>query len=230
MRPLISVIKSNNVSLVNYADDTQLILSLEGDQSLSLENCHTCMQDTVRWLKNNSLQFNSDKTEILCCAARQSPCQLPANFWPIPMDKPLTPSEAVRKLGAIMNEKLSLETHVNKTVGTSFSLVRVLRKILPMLPIPTRAQLVRSIVLSRLDYCNAPLLEAPKYLIERLQRCQTIAAKLALMKSRQSSAFLGLRELHWLPVSQRIQFKSLCTFFKALYGLGPKPLQSKFQC
>lgn len=37
------------------------------------------------------------------------------------------------------------------------------------------------------------------------------------------------QELHWLPVTQRILFKSLCIVFKALHGLGPKPLQGRFR-
>lgn len=209
---------------MNYADDTHLILSMEGNQSISLESFHECMQDTARWLKDNSLQFNGDKTKILFCAAKKVPLPLPANFWPIPTDKPLIPSEAVRNLGIVFDDKLSLETQVNKMVGTCFSLIRALQKILPILLTPARA-----LVVSRLDYCNALLLEAPNFLIRRLQRIQTIAAKLALKRSCRSSASLSLKELHWLPVLQRTHFKSLCIVFKALHGLGPKPLQNKFE-
>lgn len=186
------------------------------------------MQETARWLKDNSLQFNGEKTEIVCCAAKKIPSVLLTNFWPMPVDKPLTPSKAVRNLGVVIDDRLSLETQVNKTAGTSLSLIMVLRKILPMLPDATRAQIVRSVVLSRLDYCNALLLEAPKHLIERLQRSQTMAAKLVLRKSRRSSASLALKELHWLPVAQRVQFKALCVVFKTLHGMMPKPLQHKF--
>lgn len=78
-----------------------------------------------------------------------------------------------------------------------------------MLPTTARAVVTSSIILSRLDYCNALLLESPKFLIECLQRIQTIAAKLVLKKPHCFSGSLALAELHWLPVPQRIQFKSL---------------------
>ena len=37
-------------------------------------------------------------------------------------------------------------------------------------------------------------------------------------------ATANLKQLHWLPVQQRIQFKTLLLAYKALHGMGPKYL------
>lgn len=156
------------------------------------------------------------------------PYSLPTDFWPTVTDPPLVQSKSVCNLGVYLNEELTLETHVNKTVGTCFSLIRVLRKLLPLLPAQMRSLVIRSVILSRLDYCNSLLLESPKFRTGRLQRIQNMAAKLALSRPRYSSPTQALADLHWLPIEQRIFFKSLCIVFKSLHGLGPIPLQNKF--
>jgi len=60
----------------------------------------------------------------------------------------------------------------------------------------------------RLDYCNS--LFANSSQSTRLQRVQDAAARLLCGASARTHAPPLLKQLHWLPVSSRIQFK-LCT-------------------
>jgi len=66
---------------------------------------------------------------------------------------------------------------------------------------------VTSLVLSRIDYCNVILAGLPASTIAPLQRVQNAAARLVLRLDRRSHITPSLRELHWLPVNYRIQFK-----------------------
>ena len=68
-------------------------------------------------------------------------------------------------------------------------------------------QLACSLVNSRLDYCNSLLLGAPAMSLNRLQRAQNIAARVVMDAHRRTDAKPLLRQLHWLPVRQRILFK-----------------------
>ena len=63
------------------------------------------------------------------------------------------------------------------------------------------------LVNSRLDYCNSLLLGAPAMSLNRLQRAQNIAARVVMDAHRRTEAKPLLRQLHWLPVRQRILFK-----------------------
>ena len=57
--------------------------------------------------------------------------------------------------------------------------------------------------------------------IAKLQRVQNAAARLILGIGKFSHITQALYELHWLPVSLRIDYKILLWTFKCIYGLAP---------
>ena len=72
-----------------------------------------------------------------------------------------------------------------------------------------------------LTICNSLLLGSPKYMIQKLQRVQNCAARLVAGQPRAAHICPVLKELHWLPIEQRITFKVLLLTFKALNNLAP---------
>jgi len=65
------------------------------------------------------------------------------------------------------------------------------------------------LVVSRLDYCNCILAGLPASSLAQLQRGQNAAARLVLGLWAHDHVTAALRELHWLPVKYRTQYK-LC--------------------
>ena len=60
--------------------------------------------------------------------------------------------------------------------------------------------------------------------IQPLQRVQNSAARLILKKKKSDHISPILSSLHWLPVSQRIEFKFLVLVFKVVRNLAPSYL------
>ena len=85
--------------------------------------------------------------------------------------------------------------------------------------------LVRSLALSCLDYCNSILAGLSKKSINVMQCIQKNGAKMILNKKPRDSTTECLKELHWLPIQQRIDFKILALTFKSLHKQTPKYLQ-----
>ena len=89
----------------------------------------------------------------------------------------------------------------------------------------TADALVRSLVTSRLDYCNSLLCGVPQKSHNELQRVPNTAAKVIHGLCKYDHVTPVLKALHWLPVYKRVEFKVLCMTFKALKGLAPRYLR-----
>jgi len=86
--------------------------------------------------------------------------------------------------------------------------------------------LVVSLVLSRLDYGNATLAGLPGHLIDRLQSVLNAAARLVNPVGKFEHVTPLLRDLHWLRVGQRVEFKLAVLVYRCLNGQGPPYLAS----
>ena len=89
--------------------------------------------------------------------------------------------------------------------------------------------LVNSIIVCKLDYCNALYCGISDSLIQQLQLIQNAAAKAIVGLHKYDHLGDTLKELHWLPISYRIKFKVLLLVYKCLNGLGPDYLMSLFK-
>jgi len=83
-------------------------------------------------------------------------------------------------------------------------------------------------VLSRLDYCNGVLAGLPANQLNRLQSVLHAAARLIYGASRRDRVKPLLRQLHWLSVPERVEFKLSVLTCRCLHGLGPDYFSSDF--
>ena len=74
---------------------------------------------------------------------------------------------------------------------------------------------------SRLDCNNALLYKTPQHILHKLQLVQNNAARLIAKKRKYDSTSQLRKDLHWLPIHQRIQYKIILLTFKCLHGLAP---------
>jgi len=99
--------------------------------------------------------------------------------------------------------------------------LRRLRSVRRQLSRDVSARLVSAVVLSRLDYCNAVLAGLPAAALAPLQRVLNAAARLGLDLKPRDRATPALRELHWLPIAQRIEYKLCLLVHKTFVGHIP---------
>jgi len=86
-------------------------------------------------------------------------------------------------------------------------------------------QLVTSLVLNRLDYCNSVLFRLPASTLAPLQRVQNVAARLVLRLDHRAHIKPALR-LHWLPVKAHIEFGIAIVMHATLNQRGPAYLNN----
>lgn len=222
------IIKSYDIFYHLYADDIQLYTSFDPSSEDSMFQAErlltTCIADIRSWMCVNKLMLNDSKTELFMIS---SPWYFNdvSNFSLKIGGSVIKPSQSIRNLGVMFDCSISMNDHVSFLCKTVNFYLRCLRKIRRYIDRTTCAHAVRSLILSRLDYCNSLLAGLSVTDIRRLQKLQNRAARLIYQVNRRTSAPPLLRELHWLPVQQRIEFKTLVHVYNCLSGSSPVYLQ-----
>ncbi len=156
-------------------------------------------------MDERTLQLNLAKTELLVFPATPT---LQHDFTIQLGSSTITPS-AVRNLGVIFDDQLTFKEHIAKTAQSCRFALHNIRKIRPFLTEHAAQLLVKALVISRLDYCNALLAGLPYNTIKPLQMIQNAAARLVFNEPKRAHVTPLFVSLHWLPVAARIQFKTL---------------------
>ena len=177
-------------------------------------------------MSNNQLKLNEDKTEaILFSTPSLSSCHcLPLSIMVGTHE--ILFSDKVRNLGFILDSNLTMKQHVIKTCQTAYYELKRISSIRRYLTEDAEKQLVTSCVLSRLDYCNSLLMGTPNSVIQPMQKVQNTAARLILRAPRHQNCtpLLQQLQLHWLPISERMKYKTACMCYNAITGSAPSYL------
>ena len=211
--PVRDIILKYNLNYHVYADDTQLYITFKSSQEPA-DSCITtlekCIQEIHSWMRRNILKLNDEKTEFLLFGSRQqlSKVSLPCTTIG---DSQITPSSSqALNLGVIFDSTMTLKPHISNIVRVSSFHIRNISRIRKYLNQSAAEQIIHTFVTSRLDNGNALFYGLPQNQISRLQHIQNTAARVVTLSRKSCHITPTLKELHWLPVSQRIVFKLIC--------------------
>ena len=219
--PIGDVISQHNVEYHQYADDMQLYVSLSPADFGDLSTIESCASDVSRWFVENALLLNPTKTEavIFGTSQRLSQVNRPQGVRVAGADVQF--ADYVKLLGVTLDSTLSFDKHVIEVTRSCHYHIRALRHIRPLLTLDTAKAMAVAIVGSRLDYCNSVLYGMSQANINRLQRVQNILARVVARAPWTVSSLDIRRDLHWLPVSHRINFKLCLLTWKTLHTARP---------
>ena len=211
-----------------YADDTQLYVSFdpksEEDIATAKSRLPDCIAEIRSWMLANKLKLNDSKTELFLIASPRNASAL-SNLELKIGESVITPAGSIKNLSIMFDNNLTMKDHVSLSCRTVNFHLRNLNRIRSYIDRSTCAHAVRSLILSRLDYGNPLLGGLSSTDLDRLQKQQNRAAHLIYQVNKRSSATPPIRELHWLPVEQRIKFKISVHVYNCVYGFSPVYLQ-----
>lgn len=226
--PIADIIKQHKLLYHLYADDTQLYISFKTDCCIDLEEAkfrvERCVDEIDRWMCNNLLKLNQDKTELVVISSKFR--HYPDLEHIRVGDEYIAPKSSARNLGVIIDNCLCMEQHVKKICSEANYHLRNISKIRKYLTQDSAEILVHAFIGSKLDYCNSILYGIPKKLICKLQRIQNTAARIVTLTRKYDSITPIMFKLHWLPVQFRIIFKLLLIVYKALNDKTPSYVSS----
>ena len=211
-----------------YADDTQLYISgSEKDVTTTTSRMIECINAISIWMSSNRLKLNGDKTQFIWMGSRQRLTRIRQDTLLV-QGAELSPLGSVRDLGFIIDSKLMMSDHVSSVVRSCFFQLRQLRSVRHSLHVEARKALVHCFISSRIDYCNAILYGVSGVVLRRLQTVFNAAARLVVDAGRRQHITPILRDLHWLPVKERILYKIGILAFRCVGKTGPAYLVEMF--
>lgn len=230
IRSLYRTIEKSGFNVQGYADDHQVYKTFKPcDQvnvlGIQIVNCARTIQ---HWMVEYCLQLNPGKTQILIIASPQVLNQLSIGGVKLSNDTCIRFVSTAKNLGVQIDHHLSFEPQIMSLKKHCF---RLLRNVIGRKYLFSKAQLkliINSIIVCKLDYCNALYYGISDNLIHQLQLVQNAAAKAIVGLYKYDHLGDTMKDLHWLPISYRIQYKILLLVYKCLNGMGPDYLSNMF--
>jgi hypothetical protein len=206
-----------------FADDHQIYKSFHPQQehSVLVNDLPRCFQEINNWMSNHYLQLNPGKTEIIVFGSQQVLQKLRIHGAFISQTICVRFVSNVKNIGFRIDSCLTLRNQVMTLKSSCFLKLRKLAKMKAFLNQQQMQILTQSLVISSIDYCNALYFGIDSNLLNQLQGIQNRACRIVFGLKRKESVADYLKRLHWLKVSERIEFKILLLTYKALNGLAP---------
>ena len=204
--PLGDICRHYNQEFHLYADDTQLYASFIASSDESRESCmlkiDSCVAEVSKWMSMNLFKLKEDKSEIMFIATCQQLSKLlPHIGASINLNgTEVKHSSSVQNLGYLMDSKFKNDAHINKICSTCFLCLWNIIKVQHLMDRKIAQVVVQTLVLSRIDYCNAFMIGLAEYQINKLQRIQNMACRVICSIRKYESISDHLKDLHWLRV------------------------------
>ena len=140
----------------------------------------------------------------------------------------VTPKPCIRDIGFVFDDTMSMVAQIRRVCQVAYCHIRSIATIRECLSTTACKTIIHALVMSSLDYGNTMHYGLPQTQLRKLQMIQNSATLLITGTRRRERDHITpvLFSLHWLPVSQRIEFKLLLLVYRAVHDLCPVYLSS----
>ena len=135
------------------------------------------------------------------------------------LDSNIFPSKSLRNLGISMDRDLTMSTQISKTIQMCFTSLRQIRSIKGCLTMDSLKTFASVLVLS-IDYGNMALVGLLKVTTRSIQSRINTTARLITGRRKYDHITPVLKELHWLKIDERIEYKIALQMYKCLSNEG----------
>ena len=177
-------------------------------------------------MSSNRLKLNGDKTQFIWLGTRQQLAKVDRSLTVGGVQ--IAPLDMVRNLGVLLDDELTMASHVNSVVRGCFFQLRQLQSVQRSLSRDAKKVIVLTFVASKIDYCNSLLYGTTEHVLHPMQVVLNAAARLVVSAGCLEHITPILRELHWLPIRQRILYKMAVLAFHCSHQSAPTYLSEMF--
>ena len=172
------------------------------------------LSDLKIWMARRKLKLNDGKTEIIVIRRNRRNVSV-ANFGVMSFgDTQLVPCESAKNLGVVLDSLLSFRSHIDSNVKTCNFHIRNLYMMKDFVDRKNLVILVRSLIVSKVDYCNSLFIGLPNVILKKVQSVLNRAERLIFNLLPRVPITSSLIELHWRPLRQELNLKYVSLLLK----------------
>ena len=223
VRSLMKFIEEAGFSIFGYADDHQVLHTFKIEfQAHALRHAIPRVMELIStWMNKHFLKLNPTKSQVIIFHPKNTDHNIAVNYVLLSGGSYIEVSELVNNLGVQLDSHMSFSSHITSVIAHGYQLLRNISGVRKFLSTNDIRSLINSLVVSKLDNCNALLYGISQYDLGRLQKFQNSCARLIYGKPKYEHVTDLFNELHWLPVRSRICFKLLCYMYKCFHCCAP---------
>ena len=213
-----------------YADDSQLYISFHPQRSNEIDGIQTrinnCLVEIKKWMIDNYMKLNESKTELLVIGKqsvlRELQTSVTVKFGEVEVQETVCKGDSWKSLGVKFDQSMKMERQVNSVKQKSMWTISNLIKIGRFLDQGIKLILVKQLVISKLDYCNALYVNLPMKTLKKLKSALNSGIRFIYnINDRNEDLLPYYRKAHILPIEQRIIFKICLLSYKVVNGFAP---------
>lgn len=212
-----------------FADDHQLcqhfVATFQSDVLGGQIN--DCLRSVSSWMNTYFLKLNKSKTKILVLAPPSVLCNIRIHGTFLD-EGCIRFVDCAKNLGVWLDQCLNFSSQINKVVSSCYMTLREISKIKSFIPREELNTLVASLILSKLDYCNALYYKLGLEHINKLQSVQNAAIRLIFGRFKFDRKPISnlFMDVHWLKIPERIIFKICLIVHKCIWTTAPESVKS----
>ena len=164
-------------------------------------------------MESSKLKLHPDKADLIIIGTKQQRNMVISHIPDKLLGSDTFPSDIVHNLDVVFDSNFNFRQHIYQVCKSCFYHMRDLSGF-------------RRHIFVYIDYCNSLLNNIAKRYLAKPQRVQHCLARVVLRAPRFSPSLPLLKQLHWLPVTYRINFKLSTLTYRALPTQQPPYLAS----
>lgn len=219
-----------DVCVVQFADDTQLLLSgKKANLACLVSTMERALDKLFAWFCANDMKVNASKSQLIVLGTRQMLRDVP----PVSVrfaGTTVMESESVKNLGVTMDKHLTFQKHVTRVVSKCTGSLLALNHVKHVLPVQTVKPIVTSLVVSTLRYCLSIYGTCGVTERRRLQKVLNFCARVISGRRRTDHISDVLRELKWMTAENLTLYHRICNVRRIVETGQPYSIASTLQC
>ena len=203
--------------MIQHADDTNIYKSSSKANAIpTIRTFENDISEHLKWSKNNSLVFNSDKLKSIVFSSRKA--NNDKSFLIRSKGKSIQQEPTGKLLGVTIDQHLTWNEQINIVTKSNYNSLRIFKKFKRFTPWNVQKSLTESLIIYKwitLWLCIANISKMPKYLQSRSQRLQNCTAGYVLW---QYANTFDVIKLNWLPVAENTEFNASKLAYQGLHN------------